>query len=87
MQAAGRPLSKEDWAALGHGPVEHVGGPYHLQKRTSPPGTNQGVYEVYSYFPGDYMINTVARTYELRTIRVLGQGIVWVGYVFEGYWA
>lgn len=82
-------LTAEEWLSKGHVPLEHIGGPYHLQTRMAPPNTNQGEYKV------DTVVRTerwspyelVELTYELRTIVVFGVGIAWVGYVLEGYWA
>lgn len=84
-------LSAEEWRGKGHVPVEHIGGPYHLQSRIAPPNTNQGEYKVtvVSTVPGVLMDPSeyIEITYELRTLVVFGVGIAWVGYVLEGYWA
>lgn len=91
-------LTAEEWRSKGHVPVEHIGGPYHLQTRMAPPNTNQGEYKVDVIRPVFYeteadpsvyvkSFETREVTYELRTLVVFGVGIAWVGYVLEGYWA
>lgn len=82
-------LTAEEWRSKGHVPLEHIGGPYHLQTRMAPPNTNQGEYKVaaMTMFEEWPKFEVTEITYELRTLVVFGVGIAWVGYVLEGYWA